>query len=141
MIPSEIPKTHINTRGEISKPIFNRAILGNRHGWWQKGIMIFLRKRNKKLPNSYRPIAVLPSIYKIWGAIVSNRVNPIINLLTNGHQCACKQHKSNIDIIYEIKHRFIKKTMRAELLLGVGKDFCEIQRNLIWWILYKGVPS
>ena len=55
--------------------------------------------------NIYRPIVLLENIYKIRETIISNRLSPIMGLLTNEFQCAYKTHRSTKDIIYSIKRK------------------------------------
>ena len=65
-----------------------------------KGILILLHK--KKINTHYRLIVLLPTSYKIWAAVLSNRVAPITNLLAGEFQRA-----------YEIKK---KKRPRRNIL-------------------------
>ena len=77
---------------------------------WLTGIVILIHKKNDpKDINNYRPITLLTSIYKIWATVISNRLYPIMNLLTNETQCGYKYNKSTFEIIFNIKRKFIKK--------------------------------
>ena len=42
-------------------------------------------------------------LYKLWAAITSNRITPILNRHTNDRQFAYKVNKSPMGIIYNIK--------------------------------------
>ena len=66
---------------------------------------------------------------------------PILNLLTNEHQCAYKTQKSTIDIIFDMGQKFINK-VKGKLRLDISKAFDEIQRSQLWWIPYEnGIPG
>ena len=43
---------------------------------------------------------------------MTNRLNPIMNLLTNDNQCAYKNKRSTMDVIYYIKTNSLKKTLK-----------------------------
>ena len=83
------------------------------------------------------PITLLTSIYKIWATVLSNRLCPFLNILTNEHQCAYKKHKSTIDILYEIKQKFINGKIKGQILLDLTKAFGKIERQKLRWILYE----
>ena len=98
-------------------------------------------KKKIKIPNNYRSVTLLPSMYKIGASIVRNRINIILNLLPNERQCAYEKHKSTIDIIYEIKQGFIKKTTKGQLLLDLTKAFGGYSEKSHMWALFKiGLP-
>ena len=54
---------------------------------WQKGLMISIRKSGDgELIDTYRHITLVPSMYKIRATIISNRISPILSILTNGRK-------------------------------------------------------
>ena len=67
-------------------------------GNWQ---ILFIRNSggSKNLYN-YRPITLLPTIYKLRGDVMSNRITPTLNILTKGQQCAYVYTRSTMGIIY-----------------------------------------
>ena len=49
-----------------------------------KGILILIpTKDDRKDINNYRPIVLLPVIYKVWADIIDNRLSPIMNIIMN----------------------------------------------------------
>lgn len=77
---------------------------------WEIGIVILIFKKNgPKDLNNYRPITLLTTIYKIWAPIITNRLNPITNLITEDTQCGYKAKKSTMDIIFCLKTEIYKK--------------------------------
>ena len=78
---------------------------------WKQGVITLLFKSGcAKSIRNYRPITLLNSIYKIWATVITNRLKPIMNILTNETQHGYKIKKSTVDIIYHIKRNFIKTT-------------------------------
>ena len=107
-----------------------------------KGILVLLfKKSDSKDINNYRPIILLPVIYKIWATIISKRISLILNLLTNEQQCAYKTNRSTQDLIYFIKTKLTQTKTQGQLLMDLSKAFGRIDRNTLRWILYrKGLP-
>ena len=106
IIPSGIFKTNIDW---WANELFRRfkTIRGNEQtNGWKDGIIIcFFKKGDKRNINNYRPITPPPTIYKIWTAILGNRLAPILNILTNEQQFAYKTNKSTMGVIYTIKKK------------------------------------
>ena len=64
-----------------------------------------------------------------------------MNLLTNEMQCAYKTKRSTQDIIHFIKTKLTKHNINGQILIDLSKAFGKIDRNKLWWILYKkGLP-
>ena len=105
-----------------------------------KGIAIFLFKQGLRTNiDNYRPITLLPSIRKIWAAIISNRIFPFLNLLTDEHQCPDKTNKSTLYIIYDAYHKCIRNKINGQILLDRSEAFDKIHRRELRWVLYKKV--
>ena len=103
-IPAEIFKANIDWWANELHACFELLRNNTHPKGWQGGVIIFFfKKGDERKINNYRPITRLPTIYKIWPTILSNRLTPILNLLTNEQQCAYKTKKSTMDIIYLIK--------------------------------------
>ena len=77
-------------------------LVGNR------GLSPISLKKVLKLLSNYRPITLLNTVYKIWTTIISNKIAPFVNILTEDTQYAYKANKSTIDVIYFVKRNFIK---------------------------------
>ena len=136
-IPAEIFKVNIEWWANELHACFNQLWNNTHPKGWQDGIIIFFfKKGDKRNINNYRPITLLPTIYKIWSTILSNRLTPILNLLTNEQQCAYKTKKSTMDIIYLIKNKYIKGEIKGQILLGLSKAFDRINRSKLWYIFF-----
>ena len=142
-IPAEIFKANIDWWANELHACFKLLWNKTHPKGWQCGIIIFFfKKGDKRNINNYRPITLLPTIYKIWCTILSNRLTPILNLLTNEQQCAYKTNKSTMDIIYLIKNKYIKGEIKGQILLDLSKAFDRINRSKLWYILYEyGLPE
>ena len=67
---------------------------------WKQGIITYIYKaKERNMLKNYRPITLLNMIYKIWAAIMSNRLTPILNLLTSESQTAYKDSRSTLDFL------------------------------------------
>ena len=52
-----------------------------------------------------------------------------------------KKHKSTIDILYEIKQKFINSKIKGQILLDSTKAFGRIERKIMVDPLRKGIPT
>ena len=87
------------------------------------------------------PVTLLNTINKIWATIVTNRIAPILNLITKDNQCAYKSKRSTMDAIFYAKQQFMKNGICGNISFDLSKAFDRINRNKLWWILYeKGIP-
>ena len=80
-------------------------------------------------------------IYKIWATIMSQRLNPILNLLTQDEQYAYKHKRSAIDILATVNNQLKNDTTQQTILFDFSKAFGNIERDTIWAKLYEaGLP-
>ena len=112
-IPPEIFKKRVNWikphLHEMSKYRLSNSFPES----WNDGVITLLHKNgNRNLLRNYRPITLLNTIYKIWATIMTNRLAPVLNLITNDNQCAYKTKRSTSDVIFYIKQLFIKKEIK-----------------------------
>ena len=141
-IPSEIFKNNIHIFSYLIERMFKKYHKEGFPKKWKKGVVTLLYKKGdtSNLDN-YRPITLLQTIYKIWATVITNRISPIMNLLTKDNQCAYKAKRSTADAIYYIKQNLIQNRIRGHISFDLSKAFDRIDRNKLWWILYeKGVP-
>ena len=87
--------------------------------------------------NNYRPITLINMIYTIWATVTSQRVNTILNLLTEDDQYAYKNKRSTIDILAIVNNQLNNNTTRQMVLIGLPKAFCNIERATLWAKLYE----
>ena len=80
-------------------------------------------------------------IYKIWATILSNRLTPILNLLTSESQTEYKNSRSTHDVLSLLQKNIKNDNTTGLILIDLSKAFEAIDRNLLWEILYeKGLP-
>ena len=75
---------------------------------------------------NFRPITLLNSIYKIRGDIITNRLTPIMNMLTDERQHAYESNKSTIDVVRNIKEISLKSNVMGEYYLISLKPLVEL---------------
>ena len=74
-------------------------------------------------------------------SLLKESLSLILNLLTNEQQCAYKTNRSTKDLIYFTKTKLTQTKTQGQLLMDLSKAFDRIDRNTLWWILYrKGLP-
>ena len=93
-IDAAISKCNIDWIAPIVTQMFNNSARSNAMPKeWIRGAITF---RNKNAPadlNNYRPIALINMIYKIGETVTTQRLNPLINLLTAESQYVYKSEK------------------------------------------------
>ena len=141
-IPAELYKNNCTFFTNHLEKIFKHYNNSELPKDWKQGIIaLFFKKGKENDINNYRPICLLQTIYKIWATILTNRLSPILNLLTNDNQCAYKAKRSTYDAIYYIKKNFSKNLIDGHIAFDLSKAFDRIDRNKLWWTLYrKGLP-
>ena len=97
------------------------------------------KKELSKDINKFRPIALLPAVYKIWATVLAKRFTPVTNLLANDLQIAYEINRTSNDLIFFTKNKIKNNKVQGQLLLGLSKAFDRVGRNKPWWILYKRV--
>ena len=76
---------------------------------WKQGIITYIYKaKGRNMLKNYRPITLLNMIYKIWATILSNRLTPVLNLLTSESQTAYKNSRSTLDVL-----SLLQKTLKT----------------------------
>ena len=111
----------------------------NSWGNWNNSIYIYKNGHDALLSN-FRPIALLNSIYKIRATVITNRLTPTMNMLTDEGQHAYEPNKSTIDAIYAIERNLIKKQCNGQILLDLSKAIGGIGRGgIAGYSLWKKV--
>ena len=62
-------------------------------------------RKDKTTLNNFRPITLLNIVYKIWAIVITNRLTPYMNLLTQETQSAYETGRSTIDILSLIQNQ------------------------------------
>ena len=130
-LTAEISKENSEWLTPILKTLFNNtAKLNVMPKGWLQGVMTFIRKRNAKDNiNNYRPIKLTNMVYKIWATITSQRLNPILNLLTEDDQYAYKTRRSTVDILAIASNQLKSSDTPQLILFDISKAFGDIERH------------
>ena len=109
---------------------------------WLNGVMTFLHKKQARDDlDNYRPITLINIIYKIWATVMTRRLNPILNLLTNDDQYAYKSKRSTIDIQAIVNNPLKNSATQKMILFDFSKAFDNIERDILRAKLYEaGLP-
>ena len=96
----------------------------------EQGVITLIRKTGRtKTINKYRPIALLNSIYKIWGAIMANRLKRIMNILTKETQRGYKIKNQQLISYIAPGGDFVKKKINGEILIDLSNALGRIDRG------------
>ena len=82
-------------------------------------------------------ITLLQAIYEIWATVITNRLSPIMNLLSEENQYAYKAEISTTDAIYYIRRNMIQNVLKGRISHDLPNEFDRIDRNKLWWVLYE----
>ena len=100
---------------------------------WLKGVMTFPHRKNARGDIiNYRPTTTINMIYKIWTNVMSRRMNPIANLLTEEDQYSYKNKRSPIDILAIANNQLMNNADQQMILFDVSKAFGNIERAMLW---------
>ena len=90
-IPTEIFKQNIYIRIQPIEILIQAVTNSEMPAEWKQGAITLIFKSGcAELIKNYRHINLLNSIYKIWATVITNRLKPIMNILTNETQRGCK---------------------------------------------------
>jgi len=109
---------------------------------WKQGIITYIYKaKERNMLKNYRPITLLNMVYKIRAIILSNRLTPILNLLTSESQTEYKNSRSTLGVLSLLQKNIKNDNATGLILMDLSKAIDAIDRNLLWAILYeKGPP-
>ena len=147
-IPGEIYKNNTETMTDILYEIFTEIYNNDTEiEDLNEGLIVLLRKKGEKTKtDNYRPITLVNVIYKILAIIITRRIAPIMNILTDEKQTAYKSNRATTDVlsIIETYTRRMKKgeeKNKSITLIDLSKAFDRANRLNIYSILAKkGIP-
>ena len=154
-------EAYFHGHSEIKKNLvllFNKCLeIGNIPLSWKESKLFLLFKGGKETAENFRPIALLNSIYKIFGALMNKRLNLFINNknLIHSHQSGFQKFRSTstriwtlisiirhqrtnnkeLKVLYldikkaydSLEHWALKETLE---LIGFPKKFCSLIKNM-----------
>ena len=68
--------------------------------WKQARLKVLLKKGDAKLPDNYRPITILPILYKLFSHIVCKRITPILEESQSRDQAGFRSGFACIDYLF-----------------------------------------
>ena len=134
-IPAELFKRNEYEITVIFTEILNAIYQNNEElpKSWTEGVLCMLHKKNEKdICDNYRPITLINMSYKLLTIVLTRRIAPIMNLLTEETQTAYKQNRSTYDVLNIIKnitgHKYTNLTLT---LMDLTKAFGKTNRELL----------
>ena len=103
---------------EILTLLINRCITDKQTpDSWKNAIIILLHKKGDKADlKNYRPISLLPAIYKVFSRIILNRIRPQLNFHQPPEQAGFRSGYSTIDHLHTV-NQLIEKSSEFNIPL------------------------
>ncbi|GBP39263.1 Retrovirus-related Pol polyprotein from type-1 retrotransposable element R2 [Eumeta japonica] len=104
--------------------------------WSEANIILIHKKGDPKNISNYRPIGLLPNIYKLFSSMINNRLSPIIEAKQPIEQSGFRKGYSTIDHIHTIE-LIIEKYQELQRPLYITfidyqKAFDSVTHSSIW---------
>jgi len=148
-IPGEIYKYNAKTMTDIAHELYKE--LYNEKTEMKEineGLIVLLHKKGEKTKtDNYRPTTLVNVIYKILAIVITRRIAPIMNILTDEKQMAYKNNRATTDalsIIESYTRRMKQGSAKSKsiTLIDLSKAFDRANRLNIYSVLAKkGVPA
>lgn len=135
-VPGDIVKLLVNNRTEVITKVINSiAESGRIPRCWKTGKVILLSKPGKdpKLPNSYRPISILPALSKVWEKCLKEIIERCMGVDPfHRRQYGFRKRRSTVDAITQvIKFADTCKKKRV-ICLMIALDIKNAFKTLSW---------
>ena len=108
-------------------------------GWKKSRLKIIFKKGDPKLPKNYRPIAILPILYKLFSRMLCHRVQDAVFRAQSPDQAAYRpgfsteDHLLSLTLLYERTREF-----NQDLWIGLvdfEKAFDTVDHDSLWRVL------
>ena len=99
-IIAEMLKDGSRNLREATLEIFNDVMMMNAgapSAWKKTKLVVIFKKGSPKLPENYRPIAILPIMYKLFSRMLCIRIQPDISKAQSADQAAYRPGYSTDD--------------------------------------------
>ena len=74
---------------------------------WKKGNIVPLYKKgDKSLPENYRPITLLDTLYKVYTRLLANRLSDTVEPFLRKSQYGLRRHRSTVHAIHVVRRTF-----------------------------------
>jgi hypothetical protein len=129
---------------EMVLEVFNDILLLREtcpQSWKETKITVIFKKGDTKMPGNYRPIAILPILYKVFSKMLCNRLSETLVAAQDVDQAAYRKgfstddHLLTVSLLIERSHEF-----NSPLWLGLvdfEKAFDSIEFDALWHVLEK----
>ena len=122
--------------------LFNDVLESDRkppREWMMTKLIVIFKKGDPQLPSNYRPIAILPILYKLFSRMLCMRIQPTLIAQQSTDQAAYRQGFSTEDHL--LAARLIIEGCReyqADLYIGLvdfEKAFDTVDHTALWSVL------
>ena len=146
---AEMLKNGGTTLTEILRDTFNQILQKNAalpHKWKQTVFKVLHKSGDERLPQNYRPIAIIPVLYKLFARLLCTRLAPILEREQCSDQAGFRHDYSTVDHLFTLT-QLQEKATEYQMKLWVAavdfkKAFDTIEHNGLWEALIsQGVPS
>ena len=113
--------------------------------WKQTTISVIYKSGDAQLPNNYRPIAIIPLLYKLFARLLYNRLAPTLDSHQTPDQAGFRHNYSTDDHLFTAA-MIHEKSQEWQLPLWVSavdfkKAFDTIDHNELWQALHhQSIP-
>ena len=114
--------------------------------WCRTKIVVLFKKGDPKLPAMYRPIAILPVLYKLFSKMLCERLTPHIMKHQSVDQAAYRKNFSTADHLLAAA-QLIEKSQEYNFpiwlaLVDFEKAFDSVEHSALWEVLRRqAVPE
>lgn len=140
-IPAEALKIGEEEILDTLETIFNEILRTEYipNQWLQANIVLIFKKGNRQDINNYRPISLIPVMYKLFVQIIMGRINRTLEEEQSEEQAGFRKTYSTIDHIHTLTQLMEKSTEYQEplylLFIDFFKAFDCIEHCYIWHAL------
>ena len=141
-VVAEMVKQGGRTLHEAILKLFNDVLVPGAlppESWRRTRLKVIFKKGDPKLPNNYRPIAILPVLYKLFSRMLCHRVQNSVLQAQSPDQAAYRPGFSTEDHLLTCTLLFERcREWSQDLWLGLcdfEKAFDTVERNSLWKVL------
>ena len=138
-VKAEMLKNGGSALASVLLDLYNRAITKNMElpkAWKHSVVTVLFKSGDAMLPQNYRPICIIPLLYKLFSKLLYNRLYPILDKAQCPDQAGFRHKFSTTDhmfvftMIYEKSEEFQLNSWVAAL--DFKKAFDSIDQNYLW---------
>ena len=131
----------------ILQDTFNQVLDGKvpPQSWKKTIIMVLHKSGDPKLPQNYRPISIIPILYKLFARLLYKRLSPMLDCQQCPDQAGFRAGYSTVDHLFALS-QLHEKSYEYQLNLWIAavdfrKAFDTIEHSGLWEALAnQGVP-